>query len=441
MAPFANADGRIYGPERIHQLAAIVRWHRSWHMREQDRYPLHPAVLSACTLANPRDWHELVLQWPHKAEKEPTRLAYTQDEKKAVADRQTVTTIGKYLTRHFDLPDHVIRGIAHRFSVEGVFIWKTTEEIVRACREGPYSCMQWADEEGQHPYEVYAPEFGWAIAVRIEGGQINGRALILDDGESKCFVRSYARPANASHYSERDDALEAFLEGEGFKHRRSWPEGTKLARVPYEGDRRYYGGDLLPYIDGGTQTVSSYGSHYVIDSDGDWECTSTDGTAEEAEREVCSCCGERHRDTDGGIWVGRHDDEWVGPCCSDDYVYARGRRGNEYYIPRNDAVEVDGDYFDPDYLSENDIVELDNGDYCKLDNAFNCPILDAWFHCDDGVYTEDEGTVHEDEAWTCAVSGNVYSSNTDHVENAAGEKVHPDYFEEETEESPDTETP
>lgn len=442
-APLTNDAARIHGLERINWLAYAIReahWQnlytegtvgpRAWHLREQERSPMHPAVLAACEMANPADWHELVLQWPHKSAKEAGRLAYTQDEKKGEADRQTVTTIGKYLTRHFQgLPDHVIRGLAHRFSVEGVFIWETTEEIVRAAKEGPYSCMQWAGHEGTHPYEVYAPEHGWKIAVRIDGGVIKGRALLLDNGKHKCFVRTYLRPSDSAKYSERDEAMEAHLGGLGFSCKDAWPEGAKLAKV--RSGSGYQSEYLFPYLDGNCQTVDDEGDYFVIRRDGEYECDNTDGSATGAERYTCSCCGDPHADEDDGIHTGRYGDEWVGPCCSDDYVRVTGRRGDGYYLHADNATEVDGEYYDNDYLSDNGIVELHNGDFAKEDDCFHCPIREEHYLHEDGTVTEDEGYVHQDEAWTCAVSGGVYSTNTDSVENAAGEMVHPDHLEEE----------
>lgn len=439
MVQSVNSPAVIFGTSRINSLARAImeaNWGsggRPWHVREQARYALHPAVLAACELANPKDWHELVLQWPHMPiGGEPGRLAYTQDEKKGIADRQTVTSIGKYLTRHFKLADHVIRGLALRYSMEGIQYWGTTEEIVRAITEGPQSCMRWDEEDcrfngkGHHPYEVYSPEYGWKIAARFENGHIVGRALLLDDGTHKCFVRTYQMNPGGG-YSQRDYGMEDQLIADGWKHRNSWPNGAKLAKIRTgRGDAGY----LLPYIDGGTQAVTDCGDCFRIEDGGEIQCDNTDGTGTYSERETCSCCGSAYRDTEDGIWVGRYGDEWVGPCCTDDYTRVYGRRGEEYYIPERDAVEANGDWYDPDYLSDNDIVELSNGDYCHQDNCFYCPILEEHFHIDEGVHTEDEGTVHQDETWTCAVSGDVYSNNTESVEDSDGNPVHPDNVEE-----------
>lgn len=415
--------------EAVSELAYVLGFSRDWHHREQCRAPLHPAVAAAFALASPIDWHEVVLQWPHKSGTDAGRLAYTQDEKKAQADLQTVTSIGKYLTRHFrSLPDHVIRGLAHRFTVEGVEIRSTSAEIVEACQKGPKSCMQWEDWQvrdngrGHHPYEAYAPELGWKIAVRMKDGDIIGRALLLDADGHKCFVRTYLmNPGDG--YSQRDEAMEEFLREQGYSSAGEWPDGARLAKIHTgRGDAQH----LLPYIDGRTQTVSDAGDYFEIEEGGEYECEYTDGTAEGGEREECSHCGTIHRNREDGLYVGRHVDNWVGSCCEDDYTRVYGRNGDEYYIRSNETVDVDGESYDPEYLSDNDIVELDNGDYCHSDNAFHCPVNDAWYHTDDGRYTEDSGTVHEDDTWQCSVTDKWYSTDEESATNADGETVHPD---------------
>ena len=95
------------------QAADIVHEHRAWFRRETRKYKLHPVVEAALDVCRPDDWHQLLLEWPHMAESDPARLAYTRDERSGEADRQTVTTIGKYLTRHFsEMTDHKVRDLA-----------------------------------------------------------------------------------------------------------------------------------------------------------------------------------------------------------------------------------------------------------------------------------------------------------------------------------------
>ena len=72
---------------------------RMWHRREQEKYPMHSAVVKAIKLARPDDWQRLLLEWPHVPTtidpNNKARVAYTQNEDKGERDLQTVTSLGK----------------------------------------------------------------------------------------------------------------------------------------------------------------------------------------------------------------------------------------------------------------------------------------------------------------------------------------------------------
>jgi hypothetical protein len=53
----------------------IVRCHREWFERETDKYTLHPSVKRLLVDDHrPRDWHQLLLEWPHVAQTDALRL-------------------------------------------------------------------------------------------------------------------------------------------------------------------------------------------------------------------------------------------------------------------------------------------------------------------------------------------------------------------------------
>jgi hypothetical protein len=429
----------------------VVRYSRNWYYREINRYPLHPVIVAALKREHrPRDWHLLLLEHPHRSETDPTRLAYTRSERDGENNRQVITTLGKYLTRHFDLPDHMIRDIvaldaAH--NTDAFEILDTVDQFVHAVNNGPHSCMCWSgrdnvycrDGKYRHPYAVYKPEYGWRMAVRKSGGEIKGRALLNVEDDTKYFVRSYKR-SDTGGYSYADEKLEAWLKSEGYVHQSCWHDGARMELIP----TRYGAAFLAPYLDGEVQTVYIDGDTLRISQDSyDYICNNTDGTAEEHGRCTCEHCGARVSDGDL-TYTGYHEDYAVcQSCIDDDYVYAIGRRGNEYYAPYNECVEVDGNYYVSDYLSDNEIVELHNGDYCRMDDAVMCDDDDEWYRADDDniiycaydskhhhidncVETEDEGLVHEDDAWQCYASDKWYSDNTASV-TIDGERYHPDH--------------
>ena len=211
---------------------------------------------------------------------------------------------------------------------------------------------------------------------------------------------------------------------------------------------------LAPYIDGDTKHVSVCGYNgerwLEIDRDGEYECDNTDGTPSGGGSETCADCGEREHD-DNMTYVGCHDDRYVcSACLENDYTYVTGRRGNTYYVSNDYAVFVEsqGEYYDEDYLADNNIVCLENGDYEHIDNAVE--IDGDWYHNeDDGIVyddfneryqltdncncTEDMGFVHESDTWVCHATDNWYTTNIKPV-TIDGETYHPDH-------APETEEP
>lgn len=415
---------------------------RAWFRREVDKYPMHDVIDAMLHNWYPDNWHLLLLEWPHRSETDPNRIAYTPNEKYGEANRQVITTIGKYLTRHFtDVPDHEIRDVVARFTYDGdISITRDLDEMVNAVIEGPSSCMSkdfdilGSDGNYHHPYEVYEPAYGWGMAIRKSGTKILGRCLVLDFDGRKVFVRSYKRHPDERSHSGVDESIEAWLKAQGYDKDGCWPEEAPLALIE---TRRH--GIVLPYIDGDIDRVRrSHDGKLYIDPNGDYE-GSTDGTADEHGTE-CSCCGERANEDDG-IWVGRWGDDFVGACCSDSYTYVIGANGNEYYVHDDDAVHAEnGNAYHTDYLDDNSIVEDVNGDYQHLDDVVFIESDGYYYPADDDriCYAEDiERYALSEDCWQCTDSGEWYTDAVDYVE-VDGDKYHPDNAPE-TEESKDAE--
>lgn len=439
------------------QRIVMRKRNRQWYWREFHNYPFHPTIETVLKQGQrPRNWQLLLLEHPHRSTTDPSRVAYTRDEKSGEADRQVITTLGKYLTRHFDLPDHVIRDIValDTSNADRFVMLNTVTEMVDAVQRGPHSCMCWAardfvrctDGVERHPYAAYDPAYGWHMAVRMSGNDIVGRALLNvdSDNDTKYFVRTYKKCPNGG-YSHADEMLEAWLKSQGYVKRGCWHDGAQLA---------YYeirGGDILaPYIDGDTQEAElRYDGTLVISCDGEYRFNNTDGTADSIGRCTCEACGTHCHDDDI-TYVGYHEDYGIcRSCLENDYVYATGRRGREYYETYNDCVEVDGAYYVTAFLRDNSIVKLANGDHCHMDDAVMCDDDEEWYrdydediiycdydnkyhHIDNCVNTEDEGWVHQDDAWQCFASDKYYSDNTESV-TIDGEKYHPDHAPEQDE--------
>jgi hypothetical protein len=411
-----------------HTTASDHRYTRAWHAHQQQQHAIHPVVIKAMGMARPDNWQLLLLEWPHKAQSDPSRLAYTTNERKGLDDKQAVTTVGKYLTRHFStLPDHAIRDLAALCGKGDCFIVNTSVQMIHHLERGPKSCMQWGtDSVEDHPYQAYAPEHGWGLAVRTIGSDTVGRALVVKNEGEKYFVRSYFR--NDDGYSGRDDVLEAWLKEAGYEHRGGWNYGQRLKHIDDSNDC----GFVAPYLDGCNQRVSIHyhggvGNTLVIDDDGEYECSNTDGDADSVNSDDCSDCGDRIRSGDG-YWVGYHEDNLVCSSCEDGYRLGRGRGGREYRFSEEVAVYVDSrdEYYHQDYFDDNNIVELDNGNYEHVDDAIE--IDGSWYTQDDEnicLFQDTQEWGMQCDGWQCTHSCDWYTDAVECVE-INGEKFHPD---------------
>jgi len=423
-----------------HSIGAhpVGHWHtppatRGWYEREVNRYNIHPVIeyVIVDKMYRPLDWHQLLLEMPHRSTTDYNRIAYTRDDRAGDADRQVVTTIGKYLQRHFYMPDHDIRDAVALYTSAGdMEIRHTMDEILHAVRNGPHSCMasdiqvRCADGVMRHPYQVYNPELGWSIAVRLYEGRIDGRALIYkDDGEGKpYFVRTYKRD-HGGGYSYADEALEAWLKSQGYTKMSGW-EGAVIAKYDV------CDGFLAPYLDGDSQYVYPQNGVLLITDDRDdtFECTNTSGVSNNTDRVECEDCGDS-MDEDDSYWVGRWEDRRICcACCDNDYTHAYSQNGNQHYIHNDDVTHIDGEYYDVNYLSDNDIVELHDGDYAHIDNAVFIESSDTYYRDDDSdiCYAEDTQR-HElvEDCWQCEETRTWYTDDEDYIE-VEGCKYHPD---------------
>jgi hypothetical protein len=407
----------------------------SWHQREQDKSVIHAAVTKALVeyKLEPASSRQLALEWPHESD-DKLRLAYTRTIEHGELNRQTVTSVGKFLTRHFPTAkSDVIRNIASLYTVAGCgFTDRSTDVYVDVVLRGPGSCMKWSDCEDStnHPYQVYAPEHGWHMAIHTVNGEIWGRCICLDFQGKKLFVRSYFNDPSSQGYSNSDVGLEAWLKDQGYAKCSTWPSGAKLARFE---DR--YGNLLAPYLDGNTQTVLDLGSVLCIDPNGELSCCRTDGSLDDCTEECCEC-GENF-DRDSLRSVGRNEDRLVcDRCVENHYFWVYGYRGQQYYLHEDDCTaSIDDEQYDSRYLSDNDIVSIEFGqhadEYAHVDDTVIDVDGSRWHvsdvdhqvfllvhGCESGEYVGIEKT------WVCATSGFRYSCADVHVLHD-GQKHHP----------------
>ena len=91
-------------------------------------------------------------------------------------------------------------------------------------------------------------------------------------------------------------------------------------------------------------------------------------------------------------------------------------------------THIDGEYYDVNYLSDNDIVELHDGDYAHIDNAVYIESSDTYYRDDDRdiCYAEDTQRYElREDCWQCETTGTWYTDEEDFIE-VDGRKYHPD---------------
>jgi len=430
-------------------LAGVLCRHRSWFNREFTRSngEMHPAVFKAWELAAPADWHQLVMEWPHVSKEGHHKIAYTRDDKYGEADRQLVLSVSKYLTRHFPaLPSNVIRDISGMYTEAQFGFARTMPEMLDIIVNGPPSCMSGEDEEfrdsdGHHPYEVYDPELGWHMAYVKEGSRYTGRVLLND----KTWVRTYRRKEYESSNSDTDERLNSWLREQGYSKSEDWV-GFSFKRIKVGNNC----GFVAPYLDctNGHRDVITVGNtlEIVRSGNGEYRCGETCGDAETLGACTCPCCGYRCVEDDMSS-VGYYGDESVcDSCFHSEYTTVYGRRGNMYAVPSEDAIEVNGQYYHDDWLSDNGIVQLHDGEYIHEDDAVYIESQGEYYPSEselicytqageyelreDCIVLENGEWCLEDDAWQCEHSDEWYANDdVDSVETVCGKHIHPDHVE------------
>lgn len=381
---------------QISRMRGIFMHSRDWFADQVSKHNIHPMIddLLNHNRAHQQlrehitDWREMLLEWPHVAETDPTKLAYTQSDEKGKRNIQTITSLGKYLKRHMPTcPDHELRDFVTRYTVDPNACKITTdlEKMIHIVQNGPFSCMQkgrW--DESDHPYRVYDPKYGWGMAYRMQCDEYWGRCLV--NVEAKGYVRSYKRDGST------DEMLEAWLQNEGYQHLYDW-DGLKVAKI------EHYGDYIMPYIDGNSQQVDDHGTYFMICEDGDYDASNTDGRVYAINSCSCDCCGDSYHEDDM-TYVGQDGDRQVCEGCREsNYTYVIGYRGHEYWVHSDDAVycESDDQHYDRDHLDYNDIIWVDTEDgYYKSEDIWWCEGSSEYYTNDTTSYEIDGELYHED---------------------------------------------
>lgn len=233
--------------------------------------------------------------YPHLSTDDTQRLAYTASAENGTADRQTVTTPGRYLAAHYgeQLSPDAIELLAanwrERFDPTPVSFAYTPDDIADVFENGPQSCMGpgvdfYNGYHDTHPCSIYG--YG-DLAVAYTGEQNNAVARVVCWPEKKVFTIAYPVVQYADGTDNRPEArkLSAALENMGWT--RGSMIGAKCRRVECAGH-----GFVVPYLDSGTN-FSDCGTHLEIDEYGPINGQNIMGTSGET-RQTCEGCGYEH---------------------------------------------------------------------------------------------------------------------------------------------------
>lgn len=304
--------------------------------------------------------------FPHRA-KDLDRVAFTADEQRGTLDKQTVINADTYLARYCpNLTPQQVGKFAAAFvgTQEYVlkisfkksdFVFAYESQSVTAEGGTSPSCMMHATSDfdydlPEHPAAVYSTTEAEYSPTSEPPPNALAIAYFTDPEDDDCVLaRSIVWPAKQGYlrlYGKRPthvDILRALLEDAGFYKIRDIA-GARLAIIPVN-NYKY----LMPYIDGGCQTVDDDGEYFTVRRYARYTATSTDGyismreEEEEDERtECCPNCGDYFHPDDMRLIVNR-DEFWCIHCAQHDATHlpsVRNLFSTRYWDLSDEGVAV-----------------------------------------------------------------------------------------------------
>ncbi len=288
----------------------------------------------------------------HVSTDDPSKIAYTPDERHGREDRQLRTKPGKYLRKYFAhvLPEAEITRLARNYleanAQAELHFAETADEIEKCYRNGPRSCMSNSDS-----VRAYAGH-GLKIAyIADKDGDATGRAVCWP--EKLVFATIYGDSARLkgallrAGYTSGDDR--AF-------------EGAQLACNEAED-----GGYVCPWLDTSPCSVSVAHADGVqvlrITRNGDFEAQETSGVIGGV---ACERCGDCASGEDTHYVA---EQTWCNSCYES---YGFWCENCEEAYDTDDSREV---HPDPHEAARNQYTQL-MCSFCAEDNATECEECD-----------------------------------------------------------------
>jgi len=417
-----------YGDEYAYAVRAA-----KWNEREQ--MMLNSGTHQRPVWAQERWWsayqHLFERHYVHISLKDPTGIAFTEDERKGEADRQTFMRPGKYLQKflgagpsglveHGPLKDH--EPVVSKMQIAYYAAWHQTgarpptedvlhftqdeDEIVRVYDEGPPSCMSDKDEWAQeyHPVRVYAAgDLAVAYVTALVDNEVLSRALCWP--EKKVFGRVYPTPNTSRDQTLYNDLM-------GRLKTMGWRSIEEDSRV-FDGARllrrtNAYDNWIMPYLDHDYGVRSSRdGAHWIMDRSEDHQDNTT-GTYTETNTWTCECCEDHYSENvdhytvyarwDPGRGYATGEMSWCESCRSHNSFYCEG--SNESYEDGDDSIDTDTGY-------------TYEAAWFRAHGGWQCYVTDKFYAAADGDPVIVQGEkVHEDRVeehvFTCKHDGEMH---------------------------------
>ncbi len=337
------------GPGAATQIIRLAPRRASWREREAAR--ANQGVYQAPVWQRETFWARrapaLLDHFAHVAIDDPRMIAFTEDDAKGEADRQTRIKPGRYLKRYFSnvLDDKRIAYLAEWFAggarppvnvSGGLELARTSDEIVDVYASDVESCMA---------YEKCVRVYGagdLAVAVwRDAEGEVAARCL--------CWP---TRGVYGRVYPDVDEcdfacALIQTMEARGWVHERVHDQGFGGARILMI--RNASDDYVMPYLDLG-YGVDDHGDVWRMARDGEFTSEDTDGVLRvDQPTWNCDRCGDGFHDGDDSHTIFRRvrasapddDGEYCTHCRDRHTFYCHGSETDfDDNVP---SIQVDGE--------------------------------------------------------------------------------------------------
>lgn len=368
-----------------------------------------------------------ILHNVHQSEVDPMMIAYYPTLHHLRIKKEIRTKLGKYLStfrEYFNLSEADIKSCveAHASFIQSRKGWNVKfiesndpQGWIDVYQKSKYkprshesmSCMTDCDS-----VQVYANDQSvLRLAYLMDHETILARCIVRED--EKAWIRVYPDP---NGYPEGRFLLDT-LKTLGYEDRSNL-NGVFLSAI--QKGTAY----IAPYIDYGNDNDSTNqrgsiktldGKDYIIVGHGDqFELSTTNGYANDSESMTCDDCDDRC--TESETVYSEYHDRTICEDCQEYYYYAYTSSRDQDYVHQDEVIEVRGEFYSEDCLSDYDIYE--------------CEESGSYYHTDE-LESTSRGLIHESYCLPIDhedLDGNDYAHRDDVATLSDGSTCHKDDF-------------